>query len=36
LARTLTGQGHKVSHTTVAQLLADLDYSVLLTQFGNY
>jgi hypothetical protein len=28
LARTLTGQGHTVSHTTVAQLLADLDYSL--------
>jgi len=25
LATALTGQGHKVSHTTVAQLLADLD-----------
>ncbi len=28
LATALTGQGHKVSHTTVAQLLADLDYGV--------
>jgi hypothetical protein len=28
LATALTGQGHKVSHTTVAQLLADLDYSL--------
>jgi len=26
LARALVGQGHQVSHTTVAQLLADLDY----------
>jgi hypothetical protein len=28
LATALTGQGHKVSHTTVAQLLADLDYKL--------
>jgi hypothetical protein len=28
LAKTLAGQGHKVSHTKVAQLLADLDYSL--------
>ena len=28
LAPGLTGQGHQVSHTTVAQLLADLDYSL--------
>jgi hypothetical protein len=28
LAKALAGQGHKVSHTTVAQLLADLDYSL--------
>src|SRR5437762_1791883 len=28
LAQALTGQGHQVSHTTVAQLLADLDYSL--------
>jgi len=28
LATALTGQGHQVSHTTVAQLLADLDYSL--------
>lgn len=28
LARTLTEQGHRVSHTKVAQLLADLDYSL--------
>lgn len=28
LARALVGQGHQVSHTTVAQLLADLDYSL--------
>src|SRR2546425_6595797 len=28
LATALTDQGHKVSHTTVAQLLADLDYSL--------
>jgi len=25
LAKALTGQGHQVSHTPVAQLLADLD-----------
>ncbi len=28
LARALAGQGHQVSHTTVAQLLTDLDYSL--------
>ena len=28
LAKALAGQGHQVSHTTVAQLLADLDYSL--------
>src|SRR5439155_12270766 len=28
LAQALTGQGQQVSHTTVAQLLADLDYSL--------
>jgi hypothetical protein len=28
LATALTGQGHPVSHTRVAQLLADLDYSL--------
>jgi len=28
LATALQGQGHQVSHTTVAQLLADLDYSL--------
>ena len=28
LAKALGGQGHQVSHTTVAQLLADLDYSL--------
>ncbi len=28
LARALSQQGHKVSHTRVAQLLADLDYSL--------
>jgi hypothetical protein len=28
LAKALAGQGHKVSHTTVAQLLAALDYSL--------
>jgi hypothetical protein len=28
LATALTDQGHQVSHTTVAQLLADLDYSL--------
>jgi hypothetical protein len=28
LATALKGQGHQVSHTTVAQLLADLDYSL--------
>src|ERR671937_3047917 len=28
LATALTDQGHKVSHTTVAQLLADLGYSL--------
>jgi len=28
LAQALTGQRHQVSHTTVAQLLADLDYSL--------
>ena len=28
LAKTLTEQGHKVSHTKVAQLLDDLDYSL--------
>lgn len=28
LAQALAGQGHKVSHTTVAQLLAALDYSL--------
>jgi Rhodopirellula transposase DDE domain len=28
LAKALVDQGHQVSHTTVAQLLADLDYSL--------
>ncbi len=28
LAKALAGQGHQVSHTTVAQLLTDLDYSL--------
>src|SRR5207245_3721395 len=28
LAKALASQGHKVSHTTVAQLLAALDYSL--------
>ena len=28
LAKTLAGQGHEVSHTKVAHLLADLDYSL--------
>ena len=28
LARALAGQGHQVSHSTVAQLLADLDYGL--------
>src|SRR5438128_3981351 len=28
LAKALAGQGYQVSHTTVAQLLADLDYSL--------
>ena len=28
LAKALTGQGHQSGHTTVAQLLADLDYSL--------
>jgi len=28
LAKALVGQGHQVSHTTVAQLLAALDYSL--------
>jgi hypothetical protein len=28
LAKTLAGQGHEVSHTKVAQLLADLNYSL--------
>ena len=28
MATALKGQGHQVSHTTVAQLLADLDYSL--------
>jgi Rhodopirellula transposase DDE domain len=28
LATALTDQGHKISHTTVAQWLADLDYSL--------
>jgi hypothetical protein len=28
LAKTLAGQGHEVSHTKVAQLLADLNYNL--------
>ena len=32
LARALAGQGHQVSHTTVAQLLEDLDYSLQSTR----
>ena len=32
LAKALAGQGHKVSHTKVAQLLADLDYSLQSTR----
>lgn len=32
LAKALTGQGHQVSHTTVAQLLAALDYSLQSTR----
>lgn len=32
LARVLTDQGHKVSHTRVAQLLADMDYSLQSTR----
>jgi hypothetical protein len=32
LAKALTDQGHKVSHTKVAQLLEDLDYSLQSTR----
>jgi hypothetical protein len=32
LAKALAAQGHKVSHTRVAQLLADMDYSLQSTR----
>src|SRR5207245_8319492 len=35
LATALASQGHKVSHTTVAQLLAGLDYSIQGTRNTN-